>query len=161
MTIPPAGATTAPAAELTHPCVRCGRHVPLDVAMCEICNPLGLEQPASSQVHGTVFVAIVLAVVVLAVLGRAALSGVGPFRAEIVEVLPVTAGLVVTIEVANDGSKGGATTCNLTRGANPGIGPSQLVHSQRIEPGQTRRVSTTTDRFGTAPVALAVTCQSP
>jgi hypothetical protein len=78
-----APASRQAAVEATHPCVRCGTPVPLPVAMCERCNPLGLKQPASSQAHGTVFLGIALAVVALAVLGRVALAGVGPFSATV------------------------------------------------------------------------------
>ena len=42
---------------LTHPCVRCGAPVPLDVGLCERCNPLGLRDSSASQVHGTVVIA--------------------------------------------------------------------------------------------------------
>jgi hypothetical protein len=161
MTTPAAGAPSAASPELTHPCVRCGRAVPLEVSLCERCNPLGLEQPATSQAHGTVFLALVVAIVVLAVAGRAALSGVGPFRAQIVEVLPTASALTVTLEVANNGSKTGRTTCQLTRASSPGVGAAQVVQSPPIEPGQSRRFATTTDRFGDQPLALAVTCQDP
>lgn len=161
MTLSGADRAPAPAPDPTHGCVRCGRPVPLDVAMCEVCNPLGLEQPATTQVHGTAFVAVVLAVVVLAVLGRAALSGVGPFRAQVVEVLPVASGLAITIDVTNDGTKSGQTTCQLTVAARGGIGASQVVTSPRIAPGESRRFATTTDRFGPDPLALAVLCQDP
>src|SRR6266508_5372188 len=93
------------AAEPTHACVRCGRPVPLDIARCDECNPLGLSQPATSQVHGTVFVAIVLAVVVLAVAGRVALSGVGPFSGQVTAVEAAPPGLVVTLSVRNENTK--------------------------------------------------------
>ena len=58
---------------------RCGARIPMSEAMCERCNPLGLKQPAASQAHGTVFLGIAVAVVVLAVVARLAVSGVGPF----------------------------------------------------------------------------------
>jgi len=135
--------------------------VPLDVSLCERCNPLGLEQPATSQVHGTVFVALVVAIVVLAVAGRAALSGVGPFRADIVHVLPAGPGLAVTLAVLNEGNRAGATTCQLTVTANRGVGVSMIVQSPQIEPGQNREFTTTTERFGSQPVELSVACQSP
>ena len=159
MTSPSAGRTPAPAPQPLHGCVRCGRPIVLERSLCEFCNPLGLEQPATTQVHGTVFVAIVVAVLALAVAGRVALSGVGPFQASVVEVLPVPAGLAITLEVTNDGSKTGATTCHLTITEKGGVGPSHLVVTPRIEPGQPRRVATTTDRFGTEPVALSVGCK--
>lgn len=161
MTTPHAGAASRPAPEPTHPCVRCGVQVPLDVSLCERCNPLGLEQPATSQVHGTVFLALMVAIVVLAVAGRAALAGVGPFRGEIVEVLPAPSGLAVTLAVQNEGSKTGATICRLTRTASRGTGASHIVQSPQIEPGQRREFTTTTDRFGTDTVLLSVDCPNP
>ena len=42
----------------THGCVRCGAPIPIDDGMCERCNPLGLKQPAPSQAHGTVVIAV-------------------------------------------------------------------------------------------------------
>jgi predicted nucleic acid-binding Zn ribbon protein len=157
----PSAVGPAPVSEPTHGCVRCGAQIPLDRSLCERCNPLGLEQPATSQAHGTVFVALIVAVVVLAVAGRAALSGVGPFRAEVVAVEPAAAGLAVTLAVANEGSKLGATTCQLTLAAKHGVGPSSVVLSPRIAPGERRQFTTTTERFGDQPVELAVACQAP
>ena len=129
--------------------------------MCERCNPLGLEQPATSQAHGTVFLALIVAVILLAVAGRAALSGVGPFRAEVVSVQPASPGLSVTLSVANEGSKQGSTTCQLTLAAKHGVGASSFVLSPRIAPGERRQFTMTTDRFGDRPVELAVQCQAP
>src|SRR3954469_6238823 len=103
----PTSTPTAPAAApgQTHPCVRCGRPVSLDESLCEYCNPLGLSQPATSQAHGTVFLAIAGAVVLLAVAGRVALSGVGPFHGDVATVTPSATGLAVALTVRNDGSK--------------------------------------------------------
>jgi hypothetical protein len=129
--------------------------------MCERCNPLGLEQPATTQVHGTVFVALMLAIVVLAVAGRAVLSGVGPFRGEVRDVVPAAGGLEVTLLVSNDGSKTGATTCQLTRTANRGIGASEVVQTPQVGPGQPVEFTTTTNRFGTAATELSVVCSTP
>jgi hypothetical protein len=148
-------------AEQTHPCVRCGRPVPLDVAMCEYCNPLGLSQPATTQVHGTVVVAVMVAVVLLALLGRLALSGVGPFQAKVAGVTPVPNGLTVTISLHNQGTRVGATTCRLTDAAKPGYGAVAVVQTPRIEAGQTRQFTTTVREFGTTPVSFSVECDSP
>ena len=68
---------------LTHGCLRCGAPVPLDVGLCERCNPLGLKDSSASQVHGTVFIAVLVAVIGLALLGRLTLAGVGPFAARV------------------------------------------------------------------------------
>jgi len=67
-----APATTPARSTATHPCARCGAPVALDVGLCERCNPLGLKDSASSQVHGTVFLAVGLAIAGLAIVGIAA-----------------------------------------------------------------------------------------
>jgi hypothetical protein len=144
----------------THPCVRCGRPVPLDVAMCEFCNPLGLSQPASTQVHGTVFVVVALAIVGLAVLGRVALSGVGPFRAEVSSVVTAPSGLVVTVTIHNEGSKAGATSCRIMEAVRAEAGPTAVIQTPRVDAGQSRQFSTTVRQFGNTPVALAVQCDA-
>ena len=64
---------------LTQPCVRCGAPVSLQTALCERCNPLGLTQPSASQTHGTVFLGIGAAVLILASLAASSVKGIGPF----------------------------------------------------------------------------------
>jgi hypothetical protein len=145
----------------THPCVRCGRPVALDVALCELCNPLGLSDPASSQVHGTVVLAVILAVVGLAVAGRIALSGIGPFGVTIDSVASAgDAGLAVTITAQNQGSKTGSVSCTLTDPARRG-GPTAIVRSPRIEAGETRTFTATVAQFGDSPRALTIVCDNP
>jgi hypothetical protein len=135
--------------------------VPVDVALCERCNPLGLSDPAASQAHGTVFLAIVLGVVALAVAGRLALSGIGPFRAQVSGVEAAGAGLVVTIAVQNQGTKAGPTTCRITDPANRGVGPAAIVQSPPVEPGQSRSFTATIPQFGASPRPLAIACEAP
>jgi hypothetical protein len=155
-------ASTAPIpAGPTHPCVRCGRPVPVDVGLCERCNPLGLSDPASSQAHGTVFLAIVLGVVFLAVAGKLALSGIGPFEAQVTGVDAAPAGLVVTVDVHNQGTKAGPTTCRITDPANHGVGPAAIVQSPPVEPGQSRSFTATVGQFGASPRPLAIACEAP
>ena len=157
----PAAQTASPQpAEKTHPCVRCGRPVPLDIAMCENCNPLGLSQPATSQVHGTVVLAVMLGIVGLAVLGRVALSGVGPFRAEVSSVAADLSGLAVTVTVHNDGTKTGATSCRITDAVRAESGPTAVIQTPRVEAGQSRQFTTIVRQFGNKPVALAIQCDA-
>ena len=148
-------------ADPTHPCVRCGRPVPVDVGLCERCNPLGLSDPAASQAHGTIFLAIVLGVVALAVAGRVALSGIGPFEAQVIGVGAAGAGLVVTIDVHNRGTKSGPTTCRITDPANRGVGPAAIVQSPPVEPGGSRSFTATIPQFGASPRPLAIACEAP
>lgn len=156
----PGGPTSGPTPGPTHACVRCGAPVPLDVAMCERCNPLGLSQPASSQAHGTVFVGIALAVVGLAVVGRLALQGVGPFSASVASVSVADGGLSVTLRVRNEGTRAGATTCRITDAVVPGT-RAGFVATPNLEPGETVTVTARVTELGTEPRLLAAECSTP
>jgi hypothetical protein len=130
--------------------------------MCEACNPLGLKQPAPSQAHGTVFLAIVGAVVGLALLGRLALAGIGPFSGEIGNIVAVPPGLALTVTVTNLGSSAGSTTCRVYDPSMPGIGPeSAFIVSPRIDPGQTMSFSKEVNGLGGTVRPLAVECTGP
>jgi predicted nucleic acid-binding Zn ribbon protein len=158
-TTTPTATPAAPAVGPTHGCVRCGAPVPLDIAMCERCNPLGLPQPASSQAHGTVFLAIALSVVGLALLGRFALSGIGPFSGSIVGLVPAPPGLAITLSVTNGGSSAGSTTCRVFDPSQPGLGAdSAFLTSPAVEPGQTIAFSGETSVLGSQVRPLAVEC---
>lgn len=127
--------------------------------MCETCNPLGLRQPAASQVHGTVFAGIVLAVIIMAVVARAMVAGVGPFQAAITDVVAAPDGLLVTIEVTNAGSASSPTMCRIGDPNLAGVGPeTAFVQSPPIEPGRTRTFQATVRSLGTEPRELSVSC---
>ena len=155
MSTPPAAPTG-----LTHACARCGAPVPLDVGLCERCNPLGLRDSASSQVHGTVFVAIGLAVVGLAVAAMLAVSGIGPFPAEVVGVRPDGDGLSVSLRVTNSGTSKGSTTCRVTDPASAG-GKAAFVLSPRVAGGATITFDATITDLGDQVRPLAVECSNP
>ena len=158
MTLPPA---TDAAPELTHGFVRCGARIPLDESMCERCNPLGLRAPAASQAHGTVFVGIVAAVVIMAVVARLSIAGVGPFRSHVTGVVPDPAGLKVTVSVTNAGSAAGSTTCRIDDPSLGGIGPEAVfVESPRVEPGSTAVFDVVVASLGTVPKPLTADCES-
>ena len=159
----PARATPAPATPPTHACVRCGAPIAIDLAMCERCNPLGLAQPASSQAHGTVALGIIIAVVVLAVVGRMAISGLGPFTGSIAAVVAQPPNLAVTFTIRNDGSREGATTCRVYDPAGgAGIGPrSVYITSPQIGAGQSLTFSRLVTGLGGDVRPLAVECTGP
>src|SRR5215204_4797541 len=122
--------------EPLHGCVRCGARIPASQAMCERCNPLGLKQPSASQAHGTVILGISVAIVLLAVLARLAVSGVGPFAGGIAGVAADPGGLLVTITVTNEGSSAGSTTCRVGDPEIRGIGPeTAFVTSPVVQAG--------------------------
>jgi hypothetical protein len=148
--------------EPTHPCIRCGRPgVPADAGLCELCNPLELSQPSATQMHGIAAVGIIAFVVVLAVAGRAALAGTGPFNGRLVDVAPTTGGLTLTIVVDNKGRTASATTCAISETPTRIGGPTQVVQTPLVPAGSSIEFTTLTTKFGTAPIALAADCQSP
>lgn len=158
MTAPATPARPAP----THPCARCGDPVALDVGLCERCNPLGLKDSASSQVHGTVVLAVGLAVAGLAVAAHLAVAGVGPFIARVTTVRPgPSEGTVIaTLEVRNEGRAAGRATCRVTDPADPGVIHSLVVYGPRIEPGATATFDQEV-AFGRAGAPLRVSCSGP
>lgn len=149
------------AAEVTHPCVRCGTPTSLDRGLCERCNPLGLRDSSSSQVHGTAFLGVVVAVVLLAVFGRTAVAGIGPFPVSIGTVESTANGLAVTLTVTNEGSAAGQTTCRITDPAERGGGPSAYALSPPVEPGETLSFTARVRELGTTVRELFVRCESP
>ncbi len=150
------------APEPTHNCIRCGRPgVPAEDGLCELCNPLELAQPSATQVHGIAALGIFAFVVVLAVVGRAALSGTGPFVGNVVSAAAVQGGLSVTILVENQGSKAAATTCRIVQAGNPVGGPGELVQTPQIAAASSAQFSAVVTKLGLAPIPLDAYCQSP
>ena len=154
-------APTTAVPELTHACVRCGAPVPLDVGLCERCNPLGLRDVSASQVHGIAIAGVAAAVLILAVVGRMAISGIGPFNATVVSAAPDNGGLAVTLQVTNQGTSSGQTTCRVLDPADRNGGRGGLVLSPTIGPGQTVSFTKHVDELGSAVRALSVECSTP
>ena len=160
MTAPATPVTPATPAQ-THPCARCGAPVALDVGLCERCNPLGLKDSASSQVHGSVFLAVGIAIAVLAVVARMLVSGIGPFTASVTGLRAGAAGgTVATLQVRNDGGTIGSATCRLTDPTDPSQLHVAVVFTPRIEPGTTVTFEQEVS-FGSADRPLAVACRGP
>lgn len=157
----PASPVLPGAAEPTHGCVRCGAPVALGVGLCERCNPLGLRDSSASQVHGTVFVGVVVAFVLLAIVARLAVSGLGPFPATIDAVRPSGAGLEVTLTVQNGGTAAGRTTCRVYARTDRGGGQSAFLLSPQLEAAQTLTFSQVVTEFGPEVGELAVECRAP
>lgn len=49
-------------------CVRCGKAVPYGNSVCRDCNPARLPTPSPSQYHGTVFLSILIALGIIALI---------------------------------------------------------------------------------------------
>lgn len=145
--------------EPTHPCIRCGREgVSADAGLCELCNPLELAQPSATQMHGIAAVGIIAFILVLAVLGRAAMVGSGPFAGAVLAAAPAADGLSITLVVTNEGSRDTATTCEIRESPWKAGRPKQVVQTPLIRAGESLTFTTTVTKFGTQPVALAADC---
>jgi hypothetical protein len=153
--------TTVPAAEPTHPCARCGAPVAPGVGLCEDCNPLGLRDVASGQVHGSVFIAVTAAIILLAVLARLSVSGIGPFPATVDSVTPNGAGLAIRLTVTNEGEAAGQTSCRINKAGDGGTGRAAFVSSPRLGAGETRSFSTVVTELGSEPATLEISCRTP
>ena len=160
-TISAVTAPTTAAPKLTHPCVRCGAPVPLDVGLCERCNPLGLRDSSASQVHGIAIAGVVAAVIILAIVGRMAISGIGPFDGSVVSAAPDNGGLAITLQVTNQGTSAGQTTCRVLDPADRNGGRGGLVLSPQIEPGQTLSFTKRVTELGSTVRPLSVECSTP
>ena len=151
---------TAPQTAPTHACVRCGAPVAIDVGLCERCNPLGLRDSSSSQVHGIAIGGVVLFVVILAIVGKFALSGIGPFEAS-ASAVPDGNALAVTVTVTNRGTSSGQTTCHITDPADRTGNVGGFMLSPRVEPGQTIAFTQRITAFGSVVRPLQATCSAP
>ncbi len=155
-----AQATTS-APEPTHGCVRCGAQVAIEVGLCETCNPLGLRDVSATQVHGIAFIGVVLAIVALALIGRLAISGIGPFTPSLSGIAADGDGLAITLTVTNHGSSVGQTTCRLSDPADRSGGGAAFVLSPQIGPGATETFTKRVTQLGSTVRDLAVECSAP
>ena len=164
MTSPRTASTAAApdgAPELTHACVRCGAPVAIDVGLCERCNPLGLRDSSASQVHGIAIGGVVLFVVVMAIVARVALAGIGPFEGAVAGVVPDGDGLAVTLSVTNRGTSPGQTTCRVTDPADRTGNTGGFMLSPQIDPGETIAFTQRLTALGTTVRPLLAECSSP
>src|SRR5687768_7343052 len=142
-------------------CIKCGRDVGPDETVCEICNRAGMATPSSSQYHGTVAVAIVLAVAALAVAASLSLRGVGPYGAEVRAVAPAggSVGYAITYQVTNEGTKPGRAKCLLVA-----TGPSgerlrsATTITGSIAGGETAELTEEIPGLQIEPSAVTVSC---
>jgi ribosomal protein L40E len=156
----PAAMPNDPHVAPLHGCIRCGARVPVSESMCEACNPLGLRPPAASQAHGTVFLGIAAAVIIMAVVARSAVAGVGPFETAVNGVTATDGGLRVTIALTNEGSAAGGTTCRVSDPTIRGLGPeTAYVQSPFVDPGATVVFDAVVTSLGTEPRELDVVCR--
>jgi hypothetical protein len=96
-------------------CYKCGRQIGPDETICDVCNRAGMATPSATQYHGTIVVAIVAGVVIMAIAASLSLRGIGPFEGEALRWSPDPPdGLVVEVRVTNEGTRAGRAKCQLT-----------------------------------------------
>ena len=141
-------------------CIKCGREIGPDESICEICNRAGMAAPSASQYHGTVVVAIVLAIAGLAFAASLSLRGVGPYEAEVrgVEAADRT-GYAITYAVTNEGTRAGRAKCQLVALDDDGrqLRTRGTVTSQ-IAGGSTVELTEEIPGLEVEPAAVNVTC---
>jgi hypothetical protein len=141
-------------------CIKCGREVGPDQAICEICNRAGMATPSATQYHGTIVVAIILGVVAMAAAASLSLRGVGPYSAEVTDfALAAPAGYEVTLRVTNDGTRSGRARCEVT--AYDAAAERLRVHSVLVGPIDGGATTTFIERIpglAEAPEEFTVRC---
>jgi hypothetical protein len=129
--------------------------------LCELCNPLELSQPAATQMHGIAAVGILVFIALLFVVGRAVITGAGPFTGRVANVAPYAGGLAVSVTVTNEGTKAGAITCWIEE-TPPRIGaPGQSIQSPLVQPGESVTFTEQVTKLGTTLIPLSADCSTP
>jgi hypothetical protein len=141
-------------------CYKCGRQIGPDETICQICNRAGMATPSATQYHGTIVVAIVAGVVIMAIAASLALRGIGPFSGEALRwgSDPPDA-FVVELQVTNEGTREGRAKCRLT--ARDGSNLVLRIRSTISPPVRGGDSVTFTERMPgltQAPASIAVSC---
>lgn len=141
-------------------CYKCGRQIGPDQTICEVCNRAGMATPSATQYHGTIVVAIVAGVAIMAFWASLSLSGIGPFGGEVLSFRSDPPdGVVATLQVTNDGSKAGRAKCRLTA---RDAGGAQLrvrdIVSAQVAAGASIRFDERIPGLPTTPAAVAILC---
>ena len=141
-------------------CYKCGRQIGPDETICEICNRAGMATPSATQYHGTIVVAIVAGVVIMAIAASLALRGIGPFHGEALRWAsdPPDA-VVVELEVTNQGTREGRAKCQLTaRDASNLVLRIRATISPPVRGGSTVTFTERIPGLAQAPASIAVSC---
>jgi hypothetical protein len=120
-----------------------------------------LRDSSASQVHGIAFIGVVAAVIALALVGRLAISGVGPFDGRIVSAAPDGGALAITLQVTNRGTSVGQTTCRVSDPADRNGGRDDLILSPQIQPGETLSFTKRVTGLGSTVRDFSIECSAP
>jgi predicted nucleic acid-binding Zn ribbon protein len=141
-------------------CYKCGRQIGPDETICDVCNRAGMATPSATQYHGTIVVAIVAGVVIMAVAASLSLLGIGPFRGEAIgwSSDPPDA-VVVELRVTNEGASPGRAKCQVTaRDASNLVLRIRSTVSPQVQGGGTVTFSDRIPGLRGAPASIAVSC---
>lgn len=141
-------------------CIKCGRQIGPDETICDVCNRAGMATPSATQYHGTIVVAIVAGVVIMAIAASLSLRGIGPFRGEAVrwDGDPPDA-VLVEVRVTNEGTRAGRARCQLTaRDGRDLVLRIRPTVSPQIEPGSTVTFTERIPGLPRAPASVGVSC---
>lgn len=141
-------------------CIKCGREIGPDETICGVCNRAGMATPSASQYHGTIVVAIVLAIAALAIAASLSLRGVGPYAADIRDVAVADpGGYDITYAVTNEGTRPGRAKCQLVATGESGqrFRARSTITSQ-IAGGATAELTETIAELEVEPASVSVDC---
>ncbi|MGZ6256361.1 MAG: hypothetical protein ACXWMB_05035 [Candidatus Limnocylindria bacterium] len=141
-------------------CYKCGRQIGPDETICEVCNRAGMATPSATQYHGTIVVAIVAGVVIMAIAASLSLRGIGPFRGETLGWSGDPTGVVVVqVQVTNQGTRAGRAKCKLTArdGADLVLRISSTV-SPQVQGGGTVTFTERIPGLPEEPASVGVSC---
>jgi hypothetical protein len=141
-------------------CYKCGRQIGPDETICEVCNRAGMATPSATQYHGTIVVAIVAGVVIMALAASFALRGIGPFHAEVVSwSSDPPDGVLVQVLVSNQGTGTGRAKCQLVaRDAADFVLRNRSSISPPIPGGETITFADRIPGLPVEPASVAVSC---
>ena len=150
---------TTPSSTDVRQCIKCGREVGPDVSICDVCNRAGMATPSASQYHGTVVVAIIVAVVGLAIAASLSMRGVGPYAAEVRDVSAADPGYAITFAVTNEGTRPGRAKCQLQalNEAGQRLRTANTI-TVRIDGGETSEQTEQIPGLQEEPASVTVSC---
>ena len=146
--------------EAARRCIKCGREVGPDETLCDVCNRAGMVAPSATQYHGTVVVAIVIAIAGLAIAASLSMRGVGPYAAEVRNVGAADAGgVVIAFRVTNEGTRPGRAKCQLVAlGASGERLRVQTTITNQIAGGATAEETETMPGVAAEPATVTIAC---
>jgi hypothetical protein len=141
-------------------CYKCGRQIGPDETICDVCNRAGMATPSATQYHGTIVVAIVAGVVIMAIAASLSLRGIGPFRGEAMRWgSDPPDGVVVEVQVTNEGTRAGRAKCQLTaRDAAGNVLRTRSSISPQVPAGGTITFTDRIPGLPAAPDSVGVSC---